>query len=385
MSISSYIEEGKEFWKVYVHIRSNTDRNRRIQKTITGLNSEAEARREEKKIIQLISKNIQRIDSKGLNWESVIDLWFEEVKMGLLFKVSYSTAEGHVSIIKKWTGDWMKICANDITRAEGRDLLVKLKNANLSKSYQKKVKNMINNIYEWGIEYKHIKGRTEGPLRGLIIERSNDDVPDILTLEEIKKFLMSAKYLEHKWYHIWAVAVLTGMRSGELQALTWAQIDLEKGIILVDRSFDPCKKAIGPTKGRYWRTIPISSSLKSLILELKVVREIDATSFVLPRFKEWSNGDQAVPLKTFLKSINIKPIKFHALRACFATQMLANGIPAAVVMKIGGWKKSATMDIYLRLAGVDTKGATECLSFMPKEFDLSETVISIFDRRWTND
>jgi len=137
-------------------------------------------------------------------------------------------------------------------------------------------------------------------------------------------------------------------------------------------------KNIGSTKGRYWRTVPISSSLRSLILELKQNPEIKASPLVLPRFKDWDNGDQAVPLKTFLRSIKIKPIKFHALRACFATQMLASGVSAPIVMKIGGWKKSSTMDIYLRLAGVDTKGATDCLEFMPTEINFADNVVSIF-------
>lgn len=290
-----------------------------------------------------------------------------------------------MSIVHKWTSSWMKMCAGEISRSEGRDLIIKLQKANLSKSYQKKVKNMINSVYEWVIEYKHIKGRTEGPLRGLIIDVSEDKVPDILTLEEIKKFLMSAKILEHRWYPVWAMAVLTGMRSGELHALTWDQIDLEKGVIVVDRSYDSNAKKIGSTKGRYWRTVPISSSLKSLIVDLKQNPEVKASPFVLPRFKDWNNGDQAVPLKTFLKSIKVKPIKFHALRACFATQMLASGIPAPIVMKIGGWKKSSTMDIYLRLSGVDTKGATECLGFMPTELNFADNVISIFNRRPAND
>jgi len=70
----------------------------------------------------------------------------------------------------------------------------------------------------------------------------------------------------------------------------------------------------------------------------------------------------------------------HALRACFATQMLANGVPSPIVMKIGGWKKSSTMDIYLRLAGVDTKGATDCLQFSPENINFSENVVSIFGK-----
>lgn len=56
------------------------------------------------------------------------------------------------------------------------------------------------------------------------------------------------------------------------------------------------------------------------------------------------------------------------------------GVSAPIVMKIGGWKKSATMDIYLRLAGVETKGATDCLEFVPNEIDFSGNVVSIFSQ-----
>ena len=173
---------------------------------------------------------------------------------------------------------------------------------------------------------------------------------------------------------------MTGMRSGELYALTWDQIDLEKNFILVDRSYDSNMKNTGPKKGRYWRTVPINSSLRNLILEIKGNRDIPKSEYMLPRNKEWDYGDQAVSLKTFLKSLNIKPEKFHALRACFATQMLSNGEPAPIVMKIGGWKNTSTMDIYLRLAVVDTKGATECLGFTPDSINFGDKVVSILNK-----
>lgn len=78
---------------------------------------------------------------------------------------------------------------------------------------------------------------------------------------------------------------------------------------------------------------------------------------MLPRKKEWHNGEQAESLKTFLKTLKIRPVKFHALRACFATQMHSNGVPAPIFMKIGG---------------LDKKGATECLGFVQSEIDLEE-------------
>jgi integrase len=169
---------------------------------------------------------------------------------------------------------------------------------------------MINSVYEWGIEFKYISGRTEGPLLGLTLEQSEDKVPDILTLEEIKKLLMSAKILGQPWYPVWAFAVLTGMRSGELHALTWDQVDLEKGIIIVDRSYDLNMKISRPKKERYWRTVPISSNLRSLKMELLAKPESKTIPYILPRSKDWNNGDQAVPLKIFFRSIKIKPVGF---------------------------------------------------------------------------
>lgn len=380
MSITKYQEDGQDFWKVYVHMRSSVNSNKRFQKSVFRLKSEAEARREEKKLIRLLSKEVQKFDGLGLSWDDVVHLWWKEVQAGYLGTITERSAEGYLSIINKWTRGWNGKPAAELTRADGRYLLQRMDKAGLSKSYQKKTKNIINKVFTWGIEFGFIVGANTSPLKGLLIDKGEEKAPDILSLEEIKKFLTVAKALNHHWYPVWAFAILTGMRSGELHALTWGQIDLEKNIIMVDRSYDSNMRKSGPTKGRYWRTIPINDSLRRLILDLKAGPKTSGGDFVLPRSKDWDNGDQAVPLRNFLKSINLKSVKFHALRACFATQMLANGVPSPVVMKIGGWKKSSTMDIYLRLAGVDTKGATDCLEFEPSDISFGDNVVKLSDR-----
>ncbi|GAB4017647.1 MAG: hypothetical protein Fur0010_18400 [Bdellovibrio sp.] len=379
MAITEYEENGQVFWRVYVHVRSSTNKSKRFQKSIFRLKSVAEARREEKKLIRELSMEVQKFDGLGLSWDDVVHLWWKEVQAGYLGRITERSAEGYLSIINKWTEDWNNRPAAEITRADGRNLLQRMDKAMLSKSYQKKVKNIISKVYDWGIEFGFIVGAINSPLKGLLIDKGEEKAPEILTLEEIKKLLTAAKAIDHHWYSVWAFAILTGMRSGELHALTWDQIDLEKNLIMVDRSFDSNVKMTGPTKGRYWRTIPINASLRKLIFDLKVGPSKSGSHHVLPRSKDWDNGDQAVPLRNFLKSINLKSIKFHALRACFATQMLANGVPAPVVMKIGGWKKSSTMDIYLRLAGVDTKGATDCLQFVPGQISFGDNVVNLRD------
>lgn len=81
----------------------------------------------------------------------------------------------------------------------------------------------------------------------------------------------------------------------------------------------------------------------------------------------WKAGKQAQVLKLFCKSIGLPEIKFHTLRACFATQLIGSGIEPVKVMKICGWKDLKTLAIYLRLAGVDEKGVTEGLNILPKD------------------
>ncbi|MCP4914972.1 MAG: site-specific integrase [Oligoflexia bacterium] len=380
MSIKKITENGKDFFKVYVHVRSKVNRKKRIQKYSKKLSTMAQAIKEEKRLFRQATIELQKLEGIGLNWGELVDRWWQDVKAGYILKVNQRSAEGYLSTLNKWTKHWNDRPASEITIADARELLIQFDKANLSKAYQKKVKNIINKVYYWGIEFRYIVGNDRPPFKGLQIEVKEHKAPDILSLEEIKKFLMIAKTMNHLWYPTWSFAILTGMRSGELHALTWDQIDLEKEIILVDRSYDSNMKKVGPTKGRYWRTIPINSSLKKLILELKNGPSSSPNPHVLPRSKDWDNGDQAVPLRNFLNSINMKPIKFHALRACFATQMLANGVPSPIVMKIGGWKKSATMDIYLRLAGVDTKGATDCLQFIPEEISFGDNIESLFNK-----
>ena len=92
----------------------------------------------------------------------------------------------------------------------------------------------------------------------------------------------------------------------------------------------------------------------------------------------WTRGEQAKDLRAFLKGMGFPSINFHALRACFATQLLAKGTPAAIVMKICGWRDLKTMEFYIRVAGVDEKGATDCLSILPSEAEVMDNVVSLF-------
>src|SRR5690606_33423153 len=103
-------------------------------------------------------------------------------------------------------------------------------------------------------------------------------------------------------------------------------------------------------------------------------------TYVLPRLYRWDQGSQALVLRTFCLEHGLPSVRFHTLRACFGTQLLRQGVSAAIVMKIAGWKDLKTMQRYIRLAGVEVAGATDKLSVLPPE-EIAANVVSLHRRK----
>ena len=64
----------------------------------------------------------------------------------------------------------------------------------------------------------------------------------------------------------------------------------------------------------------------------------------------------------FMVGINLPPVRFHDLRATWATVMLSNGVEPVKVMSMGGWKDMKTMMVYMGKAGVDIRGCSQKLN-----------------------
>lgn len=241
-----------------------------------------------------------------------------------------------------------------------------------------KLRSAINGLYAWAIDTRKLKSVSQSPAFGINtgIGREEEKRPEILTLSEIRKLLELAKGYNSPWYPVWAMALSTGMRAGELCALRWEDVDLENKLIHVRRSANKRLGQEGPTKGRYWRDVPINADLESLLLEL---RSLQRGSHVLPRIRELLSGEQATVIREFCESVGLPSIRFHTLRACFATQLLGASVAVPTVMLIGGWKSLKTMQRYIRLSGVEVQGATEGLRFIPPRDAVK--VVNLFGQR----
>lgn len=405
MSVFSYEESGQIFYRYYVNLRSKKNPRIRIQRMQKGFTSRKEAEKEERFQFLQASSEISRLESQGSTWECIIDRWEQFHELYPSPRYVRSTLEDHVRMARKWTCAWLKRPASEITRGDGRLLLNQLADLGKTSAYQKRVKTVINVIYQWGIEERLIVGPHGSPVYGLeLSKKEQEKLPEILTHEQVRKLLLEAKLRVHPWYPIWAVTVLTGCRNGEVFGLRHEDIDLVSleeahrqknlpahernfGLIRLTRSWNSRFDSYGPLKARYWRNIPVSSELFGILYELKLqdFGSDEFGRFLLPRFPAWKEGEQAKILRAFCKEIGLPSIRFHTLRACFATHLISKGVPSVTVMKICGWKDLKTAERYIRLAGVDERGATEGLDFMPNDQGVMEKVVNLYTFRQQNE
>jgi integrase len=82
--------------------------------------------------------------------------------------------------------------------------------------------------------------------------------------DEVRRFLHAARSEDEHVFIFYALAVYTGLRAGEIAALEWPDIDLERRIITVHRSFN------GPTKSDRVRYVPILDPLLPLLRQWRL-------------------------------------------------------------------------------------------------------------------
>ncbi|OQW49794.1 MAG: hypothetical protein A4S09_03295 [Proteobacteria bacterium SG_bin7] len=354
-------DDGQIFWKAYVSIKSRVKPSIRVQKWKFNLKSEKQAEREETNLLKICQAEVLQKETQGETWGTLVESWENYLRTenkGL----NEHTRSDYIAVLRKHTGSWWKRAAREISRADVIEVLNQMKASGSSVSYQNVVKIIINRAFTYAIDHRVVQGVDRSPTFGISLGREEEKKPEILNIDQIRKLLSEAKRLGSPWLPVWTLAVLTGCRNGELFALLWSDVDLRNQEITVNKSYCARIKKVKSTKAGYWRTVPISSELLGFLTELKAQSK-DRLE-VLPRLPRWAQGDQARRLREFCSGIGLPSVRFHTLRACFATQLIRNGVPPIQIQKICGWKDLETMQRYIRLAGIETKGATDSLRIL---------------------
>lgn len=363
MAITKILIDGKPTYEVFVKVRDKSGKQIARRKRYP---SEREARKAELEMLMNLDGHRTKI-----TWQKWIEHTLEK------YRVEYraSTYWNYKHCINKWFDPvWKDKFLDEIKPSDVHKVI--FEDCAETSSYTKRgllkiVKRILNLAIEEGIIVRN-------PAVGIRV-RCAETNQAVLNRNEIDILLKKARETEHRFFPHWTLALLTGMRSGELYSLRWNDIDLVTGKINITKAWTR-HNGEGPTKTAKNRIYPISNECRKFLEELRTTLTKDS-EYVLPRLWEWAQGDQAKVLKNFCEEIGITPIKFHDLRATFITQMLNNGVPLSKVMAIVGHSSLKTTQGYLRLSGKDIEGATEDLKIqVPTAVGSNENVVQ-FKRR----
>jgi integrase len=181
----------------------------------------------------------------------------------------------------------------------------------------------------------------------------------ILTLPEVER-LVAATPAPYRAFV--ATAAWTGMRLGELRALTWADIDLTSRLITVDKTRyrQQLQRA---TKNGETRAVPIPPHLATELAAWRASspspRTPDALVFRSPRGTPLDGDDfRRRVFAPALARAGLDPAtRIHDLRHTSASLYLASGATVREVMDIHGWKRMETALRYLHTTAPLTAAA----------------------------
>ncbi len=348
MAIKSYELNGKKLYEVYVN--GFDRRGQRIQMRKRSI----ETRKRAEKVEFDFEFELRKLrgEKMPLTWSE----WFAKVLGQIRLEFMPSTVMEYESCLNTWvTPRWKDKLIKDITKQDVYDIVYREFDCQLSPNSRRNLLKYIRRVFNTAVEQGELN---RNPALGIKVK-----VPDteqkVLNPTEVQKLLSEARLCGHKFYPIWVVAVMTGMRSGELFALKWTDIDFENRLISVTKQWTS-KNGLCPTKNKHHRKVPMAAQLVKFLKELKIKSDGE---FVLPRLWQWEKGQQAQILRDFCQGIGITPIKFHDLRATFITTLLARGESIGRVMMMVGHAELRTTNLYYRRAGVDLNGGTDKLGF----------------------
>jgi len=234
---------------------------------------------------------------------------------------------------------------NEITKGEIKEWIDKRLNEVTSKRLRN-ILNILIAILDIAVEYEHIQ----------INPAKNIKLPSHVKVREMKPFneeevklLINTAQGQFKCYL--AIAFYTGMRPGEIIALTISDINLKEMYINVNKRIRKGKIDTPKTKNSI-RKVPIFENLKPYLEELikKAKENKTFNLFTTKTGKRYYSSDKLHPQwYDLLQKCNIEKRVMYNTRHTFATLAIKRGVPIFNVSQILGHRNTQeTLETYAK-------------------------------------
>ncbi len=185
---------------------------------------------------------------------------------------------------------------------------------------------------------------------------------NVIQPERIGDYLQAAA--NHNVLPMFYLELTSGLRRGELLALLWSDLDVERQRISVSKSvlYMHGELKICTPKTRYSiRTVSIPKRAVELLVQEHSLHPDSPYMFPSPVTGTMFHPDAAVRIhKKLLSEAGIEGVRFHDLRHTFATVALQNGVDIKTVSgMLGHFSSGFTLDTYTHITNRMQQDAAE--------------------------
>lgn len=219
-------------------------------------------------------------------------------------------------------------------------------------SHIKKIHTTLSAIFKFAIKNEYTK---ENPAQIVgNVDLKEEKHVNYWTLDEFKAFIKHVD--DDLYYALFMVLYYSGMRKGELLALTWADIDFDNHTINVDKT-DYNRKITTTKTAASRRKILMPKFVMDLLAKLKLAQSVyyqQEPKMTYVVFGEFHESISTTTLdrrfEKYVKEAEVKKIRLHDFRHSHASYLINKGaIVSMIAARLGHSDVATTLNTYSHL------------------------------------
>lgn len=307
------------------------------------------------KMLSLLAEQENQTQKCTLTIKQVVDIWMADKKC--VWKES--TYACYKQLVRLYIPDNIaKQRADDFTNAAFNEYISSIRKANDGSKISASYTRNIGGIFRQAFSYVSAEYNYNLPI---LVNKGMQRCPKQLELPSDAAMKRLTEYLYSNTDDSTCVGILlayyTGIRIGELCALTWGDIDFEEGLLKISKNMQRIKdfnkeitstavKVQTPKTITSVRSIPIPDIL---MRTLKKNRKQEKNYLIAGKKKEWAETRTLqYRFAAILKKCGIEHFKFHMLRHYFASLCVRQGVDVKSLSEILGHANiQITLNLYV--------------------------------------
>ncbi|MGE7890512.1 tyrosine-type recombinase/integrase [Bacillus cereus] len=353
--MKGYFRKRGEKWSFTIDIGRDSLTGKRKQKTASGFKTKKEAERACNELIHQFNTG-SLVDDKNFILSDYLQEWLENTAKQRVRETTFTNYKRAINsrIIPVLGSHKLK----ELKPLHGQRFVKSLIDEGLSPKYIEYIftvlKGSLEDAVRWELLFKN-------PFQHVEIPRPRKVVNSTWSIEETKKFLNRTKFENIIYYHLFLLALNTGMRRGEILGLKWKNFDLNEGKISVTETLIYDENGFRFTEPKTHGSKRLISIDPNLCKEFKSYKA-KQNEFKLLFGQSYEDNDLVFAKETgqpilprtmtttfnqFIKKADVPQIRFHDLRHTHATILLKLGInPKIVSERLGHSSIKTTLDTY---------------------------------------